>query len=107
VNLPGDRGEDLTGSSLPGNDSTGRVDGASREGEEWLRPVVEHASDAISLLRADWTVSYVSSAIEQVLGYRPEERGRERLRAGASRRLGEGGESAPRVPAGSGFSRTY
>jgi diguanylate cyclase (GGDEF)-like protein/PAS domain S-box-containing protein len=74
VNLPGNRGEDLTGSSLPGDDSAGHADSASRESEEWLRPVVEHASDVISLLKADGRVSYVSPAIERVLGYRPEER---------------------------------
>ncbi len=74
MNLPGNRGEDLTGSSLPGDDSTGHADGASRESEEWLRAVVEHASDVISLVGADRRVSYVSPAIERVLGYRPEER---------------------------------
>jgi diguanylate cyclase (GGDEF)-like protein/PAS domain S-box-containing protein len=74
VNLPGNRGEDLTGSGLPGDDSTGHADSASREDEKWLRPVVEHASDVISLLKADGRVSYVSPAIERVLGYRPEER---------------------------------
>jgi len=36
--------------------------------------VVEHATDVVTLLGADRRVSYVSPAIERVLGYRPEER---------------------------------
>jgi PAS domain S-box-containing protein len=74
VNPPGNRREDLTGTSLQGDDSTGHAEGASRESEELLRPVVEHASDVISLLGADRRVRYVSPAMERVLGYRPEER---------------------------------
>ena len=74
MNPSRNRQEGLTGNCLPGDDSTGHADGASHDSEKWLRPVVEHASDVISLVGADGRVTYVSPAIERVLGYRPEER---------------------------------
>jgi PAS domain S-box-containing protein len=45
-----------------------------RRSEKRFRSLVQNASDIITLLTAEGTVSYVSPAIEQVLGYRPEER---------------------------------
>jgi diguanylate cyclase (GGDEF)-like protein/PAS domain S-box-containing protein len=45
-----------------------------RRSEEHFRSLVQNASDAITVLRADGTVRYVSPPIERVLGYPPEER---------------------------------
>ena len=42
--------------------------------ERWFRSVVENATEVVTILESDSTVRYVSSAIERVLGYRPEER---------------------------------
>jgi diguanylate cyclase (GGDEF)-like protein/PAS domain S-box-containing protein len=74
VNLPGNRTDRFTEGSLPSVESPGHANTASHETEDWLRPVVEHASDVISLVGADGKVAYVSPAIVRVLGYQPEER---------------------------------
>jgi PAS domain S-box-containing protein len=51
-----------------------RIEEALYRSEERFRSLVQNASDIITLLEADATVRYVSPAIEQILGYRPEER---------------------------------
>ena len=45
-----------------------------RRSEKRFRSLIQNSSDIITLLTAEGTVRYVSPAIEQVLGYRPEER---------------------------------
>jgi len=44
-----------------------------RESEERFRALVWSSSDVIAVVEADGIVTYVSSAIERVLGYEPEE----------------------------------
>jgi PAS domain S-box-containing protein len=44
-----------------------------RRSEERLRALVQHASDVVTILDADGTITYESPAVERVLGYRPEE----------------------------------
>ena len=45
-----------------------------RENEERFRSLVQNASDLITILDEEGTISYESPAIERMLGYRPEER---------------------------------
>src|SRR5207249_3922904 len=49
------------------------IDASLRRSEERLRALVEHASDAIVVVKADGTVLYASPAVEQLLGYRADE----------------------------------
>jgi diguanylate cyclase (GGDEF)-like protein/PAS domain S-box-containing protein len=49
-----------------------RVRGMSR-GERWFRSLLQNSSDVVMILEADGTMRYVSSAVERVLGYRPED----------------------------------
>src|ERR687893_134922 len=44
-----------------------------RQSEERFRSLVQYASDIITVLGAEGTVSYQSPSIERILGYRPEE----------------------------------
>lgn len=44
-----------------------------KQSEEWVRSLVQNASDVITVVDAEGAVRYVSPAIERVLGYRPEE----------------------------------
>jgi PAS domain-containing protein len=44
---------------------------ASHPSDEWLRTLVENTSDVICVLRADGSFSYISPAVERVLGYLP------------------------------------
>ena len=47
---------------------------ALRESEERLRTIlVQYASDMITILEPDGTIRYQSPAVEEMLGYRPEE----------------------------------
>src|ERR1051326_1168127 len=41
--------------------------------EQQLRPLIENATDIITVLNADGTRRYVSPSIERLLGYKPEE----------------------------------
>jgi PAS domain-containing protein len=50
-----------------------RSEEALKESEERFRPLVQNASDIITVLEADGTIRYQSPATERVLGYRPEE----------------------------------
>jgi diguanylate cyclase (GGDEF)-like protein/PAS domain S-box-containing protein len=74
VNPPDNRTERFTEGNPPSVESPGHANSTSHETEDWLRPVVEHASDVISLVGADGKVTYVSPAIARVLGYHPVER---------------------------------
>jgi PAS domain S-box-containing protein len=46
---------------------------ALKESEELFRSLVQNASDTITVVDAEGTVTYVSPAVDRVLGYRPEE----------------------------------
>ncbi len=46
---------------------------ALRRSEEYLRSLVENASDVITILDARGAIRYASPAVERVLGYTPEE----------------------------------
>ena len=46
---------------------------ASSPSDDWLRTLLENTSDVICLLRADGSFSYVSPAIQRMLGYLPED----------------------------------
>ncbi|MBA4116040.1 MAG: PAS domain S-box protein, partial [Rubrobacter sp.] len=50
-----------------------RAEERLREAEERFRSLVQNASDVILIMEAGRTVRYVSPAIEQVLGYKPED----------------------------------
>src|SRR5215471_6374739 len=41
--------------------------------EQQLRPLIENATDIVTVLNADGTRRYVSPSVEHLLGYRPEE----------------------------------
>lgn len=43
-----------------------------REGEERFRSLVQNSSDVVSVVGPDGVVSYVSPAVERILGYKPE-----------------------------------
>ena len=45
-----------------------------RERERYFRRLIEHASDAITILNPDGTIRYSSPAIERHFGYSPQER---------------------------------
>lgn len=49
------------------------AEAALRESEGRYRSLVQNAPDLILVLEADTTVRYVNSAVESILGYRPEE----------------------------------
>ncbi|HEX2739234.1 MAG TPA: PAS domain-containing protein, partial [Rubrobacter sp.] len=49
------------------------VEEAIKESEERFRALVQNASDIVAIFEADGTVRYVSPAVEQVLGHRPED----------------------------------
>jgi diguanylate cyclase (GGDEF)-like protein/PAS domain S-box-containing protein len=44
-----------------------------RKSEEHFRSLVQNASDVIMITGADGTLSYISPAVEQILGYKPED----------------------------------
>jgi diguanylate cyclase (GGDEF)-like protein/PAS domain S-box-containing protein len=48
-----------------------KVELSLRQSEERLQALVRHASDAIMVLDADYTVIYVSPAVERLLGFEP------------------------------------
>jgi PAS domain S-box-containing protein len=50
-----------------------RVEEALRRSEEHFRSLIEAARDIIAVMGADGIISFISPAVEQVLGYRPEE----------------------------------
>ena len=56
----------------PRAEGLARVRGMSR-GERWFRSLLQNSSDVVMILEADGTVRYVSSAVERVLGYQPED----------------------------------
>jgi PAS domain S-box-containing protein len=45
-----------------------------RRSEERFRSLVRNSSDIVMVLEADGTITYESPAVEQILGYKPEER---------------------------------
>jgi diguanylate cyclase (GGDEF)-like protein/PAS domain S-box-containing protein len=49
-----------------------RAEQALRHSEEYFRSLTENASDVVSVLEADGTVRYHSTAIARILGYPPE-----------------------------------
>ena len=49
-----------------------RADDEQRRSEEWLRSLVQNASDIITVVDADGTIKYGSPSIERVLGYSPQ-----------------------------------
>src|SRR6185503_13659314 len=49
------------------------VPDALEQTEQQLRPLIENATDIITVLNADGTRRYVSPSIERLLGYKPEE----------------------------------
>ena len=56
-------------------DVTGRVEAerALEAEKERFRALIENASDVITVMDADMTMTYVSPSVERVLGYKPEE----------------------------------
>jgi diguanylate cyclase (GGDEF)-like protein/PAS domain S-box-containing protein len=44
-----------------------------RQSEERFRSLVQHASDLVTVIDADTTITYQSPSIERLLGYRPED----------------------------------
>jgi len=42
--------------------------------EQRFRVLIEHSSDIIAILNLEGTITYVNPAVEQVLGFKPEER---------------------------------
>ena len=50
-----------------------RVEAQLRDGEEIFRRIAETSADAIYLIDVDGLITYVSPAVEEILGYRPEE----------------------------------
>ena len=50
-----------------------RAQEALRQSEERLRSLVQNVSDIITIIDTEGTVSYISPAVERVLGRRPEE----------------------------------
>jgi len=42
--------------------------------QQWFQSLIEHSSDIIVVIDPDATVTYVNKALEQVLGFKPEER---------------------------------
>jgi len=50
-----------------------RVEEAITKNEERFRKMVQHSTDAISLLSPEGTFVYISDAVERIIGYRPEE----------------------------------
>jgi PAS domain S-box-containing protein len=49
------------------------ADRALREREETFRALIENASDLITVISSDGTISYESPSVERLLGYPPEE----------------------------------
>ena len=45
----------------------------SRQSERWLRVLLEHTTDVITLLNCDGTITYASPSTERVTGYTAEE----------------------------------
>jgi PAS domain S-box-containing protein len=54
-------------------DDGDRYANASREGYRWLRSVVEHSSENVTVVDPDGTLRYASPAFGRMLGYDPEE----------------------------------
>jgi PAS domain S-box-containing protein len=50
-----------------------KVEAALRRSEEHFRSLIEHASDVITIISRNGTISYESPSLERVLGYKPEE----------------------------------
>jgi diguanylate cyclase (GGDEF)-like protein/PAS domain S-box-containing protein len=50
-----------------------RAEDVLRRSEERFRSLVQNAADAIVVMGADSTITYVSPAVERILGYSPEE----------------------------------
>ncbi len=50
-----------------------REDLHKRRSEERFRSLVRHASDILMIMRTDGTISYLSPAVEGVLGYKPKD----------------------------------
>ncbi|HET7270013.1 MAG TPA: PAS domain S-box protein, partial [Rubrobacter sp.] len=50
-----------------------RANEPSNEQESWLRTVLQNASDMITVIEPDRTIRYVSSAVERIPDYRPEQ----------------------------------
>ena len=70
MNPLGNRGNEPTEGRRPSSgDGAGHAKGASRQSEDWLRSVVEHASDVLAVVEDDGTIRHVSPAVERVLGY--------------------------------------
>jgi diguanylate cyclase (GGDEF)-like protein/PAS domain S-box-containing protein len=53
-------------------ESLAQAGGTSRA-ERWLRSLVQNSSDIIAIYEDDGTVRYMSSSVERILGYKPEE----------------------------------
>jgi PAS domain S-box-containing protein len=51
-----------------------RIEVESKRSEQRFRALVRYASDIVSVLDADGTITYESPAVERILGFRPEER---------------------------------
>src|SRR5436305_11104373 len=68
----------LDGNNPPEGDAALSADeptpakGPSKESERWLCSVGRPYSEILTILGADATIRYVSPAVEQVLGYRPD-----------------------------------
>ena len=65
----------LVAGVLVGDDVTERkrTEEELHRSEERFRSLVQNTSDIITVVDAEGTISYISSAVERVLGYRPEE----------------------------------
>jgi PAS domain-containing protein len=50
-----------------------------RHEEHLFRTFVEHSADIIVLLNLEGIITYINSAVEKILGFKPEERKRQDL----------------------------
>jgi diguanylate cyclase (GGDEF)-like protein/PAS domain S-box-containing protein len=64
---------DLSNGASHGTDGPGRANRTSGQDDRWLRSMVKHSSEIVSIMDPDGTLRYANPAWERVLGYDPDE----------------------------------